>query len=116
MDASLHVNLLWKPQCLWSKRVDSSECTQEVELYCNRIFRRSGSAPPDSRLQQVASVLAQLEFRCNLILLKEALTDRTKEEHERQKELIPVQETLMRVLASDRVLARRIYLPPQIEF
>ncbi|HEY6268941.1 MAG TPA: GAF domain-containing protein [Candidatus Acidoferrum sp.] len=43
-------------------------------------------------------VLAQLEFRRNLILLKEALTDRTKEEHERQHELIHVQETLMRVM------------------
>lgn len=43
-------------------------------------------------------VLAQLEFRRNLILLKEALSDRTKEEHERQRELIHVQETLMRVM------------------
>lgn len=43
-------------------------------------------------------VLAQLEFRRNLILLKGALTDRTKEEHERQKELVHVQETLMRVM------------------
>jgi len=43
-------------------------------------------------------VLAQLEFRRNLILLKEALTDRTKEEHERQRELVHVQETLMRVM------------------
>ena len=43
-------------------------------------------------------VLAQLEFRRNLILLKEALNDRTKEEHERQRELLHVQETLMRVV------------------
>ena len=43
-------------------------------------------------------VLAHLEFRRNLILLKEALSDRTKEEHERQRELVHVQETLMRVL------------------
>ena len=43
-------------------------------------------------------VLAQLEFRRNLILLKEVLTDRTKEEHERQRELAHVQETLMRVM------------------
>jgi GAF domain-containing protein len=43
-------------------------------------------------------VLAQLEFRRNLILLKEALTDRTKKEHERQLELVHVQETLMRVM------------------
>ena len=43
-------------------------------------------------------VLGQLEFRRNLILLKEALTDRTREEHERQRELVHVQETLMRVM------------------
>jgi GAF domain-containing protein len=43
-------------------------------------------------------VLAQLEFRRNLILLREALNDRTKEEHERQKELRRLQETLLRVL------------------
>ena len=42
--------------------------------------------------------LAQLEFRRHLILLKEALTDRTKEEHERQRELVHVQETLVRVM------------------
>jgi GAF domain-containing protein len=47
-------------------------------------------------------VLAQLEFRRNLILLKEALTDRTKEEHERQRELVRVQETLMRVMGIRR--------------
>lgn len=43
-------------------------------------------------------VLAQLEFRRNLVLLKEALTDRTKEEHERQRDLIKLQETLVRVM------------------
>jgi GAF domain-containing protein len=43
-------------------------------------------------------VVAQMEFRRNLILLKEALSDRTKEEHEREQELIKVQATLMRVL------------------
>jgi len=43
-------------------------------------------------------VLAQLEFRRNVLLLKETLTDRTREEHERQRELVHVQETLMRVL------------------
>jgi GAF domain-containing protein len=47
-------------------------------------------------------VLAQMEFRRNLILLKEALTDRTKEEHERQRELVHVQETLMRVMGIRR--------------
>jgi len=43
-------------------------------------------------------VLAQLEFRRNLMLLKEALLDRTKEEHERQRELTKLQETLFRVM------------------
>ena len=43
-------------------------------------------------------VLAQLEFRRNLILLKEALIDRTKTEHEREKELTKAQETLFRVM------------------
>jgi len=56
---------------------------------------------PDQRVALKALsrlVLAQLEFRRNLILLKEALTDRSKEEHERQSELVHVQETLMRVM------------------
>jgi GAF domain-containing protein len=43
-------------------------------------------------------VLAQLEFRRNLMLLKEALNDRTKDEHERQAECQRLQATLMRVL------------------
>jgi GAF domain-containing protein len=43
-------------------------------------------------------VLAQLELRRNLVLLKEALTDRTREEHQRQRELLHVQETLVRVM------------------
>lgn len=43
-------------------------------------------------------VLAQMEFRRNLILLKDALVDRTKEEHERQRELLRLQQTLLRVL------------------
>jgi two-component system NtrC family sensor kinase len=43
-------------------------------------------------------VLSQLEFRRNLMLLKEALNDRTKDEHERQAECQRLQSTLMRVL------------------
>ncbi len=43
-------------------------------------------------------VLAQLEFRRNLMLLKEALTDRTQAEHEGQRELVKLQQTLTRVL------------------
>jgi GAF domain-containing protein len=42
--------------------------------------------------------LAQLEFRRNLILLKEALNDRTKDEHERQAECQKLQATFMRVM------------------
>ena len=48
-------------------------------------------------------VLAQMEFRRNLILLKEALIGRTKEEHERQRELLKLQQTLLRL----RVLGLR---------
>jgi len=40
----------------------------------------------------------QMEFRRNLILLKEALNDRTREEHERERELKKVQDQLVRVL------------------
>jgi len=43
-------------------------------------------------------VLSQLEFRRNLMLLKEALNDRTRDEHERQAECQKLQSTLMRVL------------------
>jgi GAF domain-containing protein len=43
-------------------------------------------------------VLAQMEFRRNLVLLKEALNDRTKEEHERERELKKLQEQLVKVL------------------
>jgi GAF domain-containing protein len=43
-------------------------------------------------------VLMQMEFRRNLILLKEALSDRTREEHEREHELRKVQDQLLRVL------------------
>jgi GAF domain-containing protein len=43
-------------------------------------------------------VLAQMEFRRNLILLREALTDRTRKEHERERELLALQEKLLRVM------------------
>ena len=43
-------------------------------------------------------VLMQMEFRRNLVLLKEALSDRTREEHERERELKKVQDQLLRVL------------------
>jgi len=43
-------------------------------------------------------VLMQMEFRRNLLLLKQALSDRTHEEHERERELKKVQDQLLRVL------------------
>jgi hypothetical protein len=43
-------------------------------------------------------VLAQMEFRRNLMLLREALTDRTRKEHERERELLALQEKLLRVM------------------
>jgi GAF domain-containing protein len=43
-------------------------------------------------------VLAQLELRRNLKLLKEALTERTKDEHEREREIVKLQQQLTRVL------------------
>ena len=43
-------------------------------------------------------VLMQMEFRRNLLLLKQALSDRTREEHERERELKKVQDQLLRVL------------------
>jgi len=43
-------------------------------------------------------VLGQMEFRRDLMLLKEALVDRSKEEHERQEELMRLQEKLFRVM------------------
>ena len=42
--------------------------------------------------------VGQIELRRNLVLLKEALNDRTKEEHARELELRGVQEKLVRVL------------------
>lgn len=42
--------------------------------------------------------VGQMELRRNLVLLKGALTDRTKEEHARELELQKVQEKLVRVL------------------
>jgi GAF domain-containing protein len=52
-------------------------------------------------------VLAQMEFRRNLILLKEVLSDRTKEEHAREQELLKVQSTLVRVLGLRRTVSTK---------
>ena len=43
-------------------------------------------------------VLAQLELRRNLVLLKQALHDRSRKEHEREAELRKLQGTLVRVM------------------
>lgn len=60
---------------------------------------RDLSADQKEALQALSRlVLAQMEFRRNLMLLKEALTDRTKEEHERENQLVKLQQTLTRVL------------------
>ena len=64
----------------------------------DRLPRKLDSEQQDALKALSRLVLGQLEFRRNLILLKQALTDRTREEHERQRELLHLQETLMRVL------------------
>jgi GAF domain-containing protein len=43
-------------------------------------------------------VLAQMELRRNLVALKQALNDRTAEEHERQRELAKLQAQLIRMV------------------
>jgi hypothetical protein len=43
-------------------------------------------------------VLAQMELRRNLVALKQALNDRTAEEHERQRELAKLQAQLIRLV------------------
>jgi GAF domain-containing protein len=60
---------------------------------------RDLSADQEAALKALSRlVLMQMEFRRNLLLLKEALNDRTHEEHERERELNKVQEQLLRVL------------------
>ena len=60
---------------------------------------REFSADQKEALQALSRlVCAQLEFRRNLMLLKEALTDRTHAEHEREREVLKLQQTLTRVL------------------
>jgi two-component system NtrC family sensor kinase len=60
---------------------------------------RTFSEDQQNALQALSRlVVAQLEFRRNLALLKEALTDRTREEHEREQECVKLQQTLTRVL------------------
>lgn len=57
-------------------------------------------APEQKEALQALSrlAMAQLEFRHNLGLLKEALNDRTKQEHEREAKLQHLQAQLVRVM------------------
>ena len=64
----------------------------------DRTPREFGLGPQAALKALSRLVLAQLEFRRNLMLLKQALTDRTKEEHERQRELEALHQTLLRVI------------------
>ena len=64
----------------------------------DRTPREFGSDQKEALKALSRLVLAQLELRRNLMLLKEALNDRTKEEHAREKELRKLQETLVRVM------------------
>ena len=64
----------------------------------DRTPREFGLGPQAALKALSRVVLAQLEFRRNLMLLKQALTDRTKEEHERQRELEALHQTLLRVI------------------
>jgi len=60
---------------------------------------RNLAADQEAALEALSRlVLMQMEFRRNLILLKEALNNRTREEHERERELKKVQDQLLRVL------------------
>ena len=60
---------------------------------------RSLAADQEAALKALSRlVLMQMEFRRNLLLLKEALSDRTREEHERERELKKLQNQLLRVL------------------
>jgi len=64
----------------------------------DRTPREFGSSQQAALKALSRLVLLQMEFRRNLMLLKEALSDRAKEEHERQQELLKLQQTLLRVL------------------
>lgn len=48
-------------------------------------------------------VLAQMELRRNLVLIKQALSNRTAEEHERQQELAKLQSQLIRLVGLEPV-------------
>jgi GAF domain-containing protein len=64
----------------------------------DRTPREFGSSQQAALKALSRLVLLQMEFRRNLMLLKEALNDRAKEEHERQQELVKLQQTLVRVM------------------
>jgi GAF domain-containing protein len=60
--------------------------------------REFTSEQTDALMALSRLAMEQLEFRRNLKLLKEALNDRTREEHEREAELNRVQSQLVRVM------------------
>ncbi len=64
----------------------------------DRALREFGPDQKEALKALSRLVLAQLEFRRNLMLLKEALGDRTKQEHDRERELRRLQETLVRIM------------------
>jgi GAF domain-containing protein len=60
---------------------------------------REFSADQENALKALSRLaLGQLELRRNLALLKVALDDRSREEHERETELRKLQGTLVRVM------------------
>src|SRR6266446_5055919 len=71
----------------------------EPEQAFDDLTPRNLAADQEAALKALSRlVLMQMEFRRNLILLKEALNDRTREEHELERELKKVQDQLLRVL------------------
>lgn len=64
----------------------------------DRIPREFGQDQKEALQALSRLVVGQLELRRNLKLLKEALTERTSAEHEREREITKLQQTLVRVL------------------
>ena len=64
----------------------------------DRTPRELGLDQKEALLSLSRLVLAQLELRRNLQLLKEALTERSTAEHEREREIASLQQKLVRVL------------------
>jgi GAF domain-containing protein len=82
--------------------INEDGCALGTICVVDQVPRQLVSEQRDALKALSRLVLAQMEFRRNLILLKEALNDRTKDEHEREKELLHLQQTLVRVLGLRR--------------